>query len=66
MTAKLKIKDKLTLKSIRLARRFIKIRSPNSSIENQIKRKKQKRVISVFGKIEYDNSYNHKTQRSKN
>lgn len=65
MATNLKIDDKLIKKAMKLGKHLTKKETVSFALEEYIKRREQKKIADLFGKIEYDLDYNYKSQRNR-
>jgi Arc/MetJ family transcription regulator len=65
MPTNLKIDDKLILQAMKLGKHATKKEAVSACLEDYINRKKQIKITSLFGQVDYDKDYNYKTQRVK-
>jgi len=64
MPAKLDIDDCLIEEAQRLGSHSNKGEAVNAALQEYVQRRKQLKILSLFGKIEYDPTYDHKRQRT--
>ncbi len=60
MPTNLAIDDKLILEAQKLGQHKTKKDTVNAALNEYIGRRKQMELIQLFGKIDFDKSYNHK------
>jgi len=65
MATNLAIDDKLLNEALRVGGHQTKKATVTEALEEYIRRRKQNRVIDLFGKIDFDPTYNYKRQRRK-
>jgi len=65
MATNLQIDDKLITKAVLLGGHKTKKEAVNHALLEYIQRMEQKKVLDLFGKIDYDPDYNYKSQRNK-
>ncbi|HTU35301.1 MAG TPA: type II toxin-antitoxin system VapB family antitoxin [Candidatus Acidoferrum sp.] len=63
MPTNLDIDDRLIEQAQKLGRHRTKKETVNAALAEYIRRRKQRNLISLFGKIEYDSAYDHKRER---
>ena len=59
----LQIDDKLILKAVRLGGHKTKKDAVSTALIEYIQHLEQEKILSMFGKVEYDPEYDHKKQR---
>jgi Arc/MetJ family transcription regulator len=64
MPTNLAIDDRLIQEAQKLGNHRTKKETVTAALDEYIQRRKQQDILSLFGKIEYDKSYNHKRERS--
>jgi hypothetical protein len=65
MATNLDIEDKLIEKVKRLGKHRTKKAAVTEALEEYIQKREQTKIIDLFGKIEIDENYDYKKQRSK-
>ena len=65
MATNLQIDDKLITKAVKLGGHKTKKEAVNHALLEYIQRMEQKKVLDLFGKIDYDSDYDYKSQRKK-
>ena len=65
MPTNLAIDDKLILEAQKLGKHKTKKDTVNAALNEYIGRRKQMDLIQLFGKIDFDKSYNHKAGRNR-
>jgi len=65
MPTNLAIDDTLINTALRIGKFKSKKETVNSALREFIVRRKQKDIISLFGKIDYDDNYDYKKERKK-
>ena len=65
MATNLQIDDKLITKAVLLGGHKTKKEAVNHALLEYIQRMEQKKVLDLFGKIDYDSDYDYKSQREK-
>jgi len=65
MATNLAIDDKLILKALKVGKHKTKKEAVTAALKDYIARKNQLRVISLFGKINFDQHYDYKKARSR-
>ena len=65
MATNLQIDDKLITKAVLLGGHKTKKEAVNHALLEYIQRMEQKKVLDLFGKIDYDPDYDYKSQRNK-
>ena len=63
MATNLDIDKRLLNEALRVGGNRTKKGTVEQALQEYIQRRKQQRILKLFGKIEYDPSYNHKEQR---
>jgi Arc/MetJ family transcription regulator len=63
MPTNLAIDDHLVNEAVRLGRHRTKKDAVNAALDEYIRRHKQQRILSLFGKIDYDERYDYKRER---
>ncbi len=63
MATNLQIDDKLILKAVRLGRHKTKKEAVSTALVEYIHQLEQERVLSMFGRVDYDPDYDYKKQR---
>jgi Arc/MetJ family transcription regulator len=63
MATNLGIDEKLLDEALRIGGNRTKKATVEQALQEYIQRRKQQRILKVFGKIDYDPSYNYKEQR---
>ena len=56
--------DKMIEEAKRLGRHKTKRAAVNAVLEEYVNRRKRKKILSLFGKMEWDNKYDYKKERS--
>jgi Arc/MetJ family transcription regulator len=65
MPIKLAIDNRLIAEAQRPGRHRTKKETVNAALDEYVKRRKQQQILSLFGTINYDGSYDHKRERRK-
>jgi Bacterial antitoxin of type II TA system, VapB len=65
MPTNLAIDDRLIEEAQKIGRHKTKKDTVNAALEEYIRRRKQMAIVSLFGTINYDPSYDYKRERSK-
>ena len=65
MPTNLAIDDRLIAEAQKLGRHRTKKETVNAALDEYVKRRKQQRVQSLFGTIDYDAAYDYKRERRK-
>jgi hypothetical protein len=65
MPSNLAIDDRLLEEAQKLGRHRTKKETVNAALDEYIRRRKQLKVLSLFGTIDYDPRYDYKRERSK-
>lgn len=65
MPTNLAIDDDLLNEALRLGGRKTKKATVTEALQEYIRRRKQRRIISLFGTIDFDPSYDYKEQRKR-
>jgi len=63
MPTNLAIDDRLLEEAQRLGRHRTKKEAVNVALDEYVRRRKQQEILSLFGSIEYDRSYDYKRER---
>jgi Arc/MetJ family transcription regulator len=63
MATNLQIDDKLILKAVRLGRHKTKREAVSTALVEYIHQLEQEKILSMFGRVDYDPEYDHKKQR---
>jgi len=63
MATNLDIDEKLLEEALHIGGNRTKKATVEQALQEYIQRRKQQRILKLFGKIEYDPSYNYKEQR---
>lgn len=61
----LQVDDKLILKAVKLDGHKTRKAAVTQALMENIEHLQQKRILSMFGKVDYDHQYDYKKQRSK-
>jgi Arc/MetJ family transcription regulator len=65
MATNLQIDDKLITKAVQLGGHKTKKEAVNHALLEYIQHMEQKKILDLFGKIDYDSDYDYKLQRNK-
>lgn len=65
MPTNLAIDDRLLDEAVKVGGHRTKKATVTEALEEYIRRRKQSRVLKLFGKIEFDPAYNYKKQRQR-
>lgn len=65
MSTNLNIDDDLLDEALRLGGKKTKRETVNEALHEYIKRRKQKEILKLFGKIEFDESFDYKKARQR-
>jgi Arc/MetJ family transcription regulator len=65
MATDLDLDDNLIEEARRLGRHRTKKEAITRALEEYIRRRKQQRVLRLFGTVDYDSAYNYKAERRK-
>jgi hypothetical protein len=65
MPSNLAIDDRLLEEAQKLGRHRTKKETVNAALDEYVRRRKQLKVLSLFGTIDYDPRYDYKRERSK-
>ena len=65
MATNLAIDEKMINEAKRLGCHKTKRAAVNAALEEYVNRRKQKKILSLFGKMEWDNKYDYKKERSR-
>jgi Arc/MetJ family transcription regulator len=63
MATNLQIDDKLILKAVRLGRHKTKREAVSTALVEYIHQLEQEKILSMFGRVDYDTEYDYKKQR---
>jgi len=63
MATNLAIDDRLLEEALRVGGQRTKKDTVTQALEEYVQRRKQARILQLFGKIEFDPTYDHKRQR---
>jgi Arc/MetJ family transcription regulator len=63
MATNLAIDERLLEEAQRVGKHRTKKETVNAALDEYIQRRKQKQILSLFGKIDYDESYDYKRER---
>ena len=63
MATNLAIDDRLLGEALRVGGHRTKKATVTQALEEYIQRRKQARILDLFGKVDFDPKYNHKRQR---
>lgn len=65
MPTNLAIDDHLIAEAQKLGRHRTKKETVTAALDEYVQRRKQQRILALFGTIEYDNAYDYKRERRK-
>jgi len=65
MATNLQVDDKLIVKAVKLGRHKTKKAAVTQALIEYTKQLEQEKILSMFGKVDYDPEYNYKKQRSR-
>jgi len=65
MATNLDIDPRLLEEAVRAGGKKTKKAAVTEALEEYIRRRRQREVLSLFGTVEYDEEYDHKAQRSR-
>jgi hypothetical protein len=65
MATNLQIDDRLITKAVRLGKHRTKKAAVTQALVDYINHLEQEKIVSLFGAIEYDSSYDYKKQRAR-
>ena len=65
MPTNLAIDDRLIAEAQKLGRHRTKKETVTAALDEYVKRRKQQQILSLFGTIEYNETYNYKRERRK-
>jgi Arc/MetJ family transcription regulator len=65
MPTNLAIDDRLIAQAQKLGRHRTKKETVNAALDEYVQRRKQQQILSLFGTIDYDGSYDYKRARRK-
>jgi Arc/MetJ family transcription regulator len=63
MATNLAIDDRLLEEAQRVGKHRTKKETVNAALDEYIQRRKQQQILSLFGKIDYDEGYDYKRER---
>jgi len=63
MPTNLAIDDRLLIEAQKIGKHRTKKETVTAALNEYIQRRKQQRILSLFGKIDYDESYDYKRER---
>ncbi len=63
MATNLAIDDRLLEEAQRIGKHRTKKETVNAALDEYIKHRKQQKILSLFGKIDYDEAYDHMRER---
>jgi Arc/MetJ family transcription regulator len=63
MATNLAIDDRLLKEAQRVGKHRTKKETVNAALDEYIQRRKQQQILSLFGKIDYDEGYDYKRER---
>ena len=65
MATNLAINDQLISEAKKLGRHRTKKDAVNAALDEYVRRRKQQKIVSLFGTIDYDESYDYKRERKR-
>jgi Bacterial antitoxin of type II TA system, VapB len=65
MATNLAIDDQLITEAKKLGRHGTKKDAVNAALDEYVRRRKQQRIVSLFGTIDYDENYDYKRERKR-
>ena len=65
MATNLQIDDKLIVQAVKLGGHRTKRSAVTEALIEYIERQKQRKIISLFGKVDFDSRYKYKKQRAR-
>jgi Arc/MetJ family transcription regulator len=65
MPTNLAIDDRLIEEAQKLGNHRTKREAVNAALDEYIRRRKQQRILSLFGSIDYDENYDYKRERTR-
>jgi Arc/MetJ family transcription regulator len=65
MPTNLNIDDHLLNEAVRLSGKSTKRETVNAALAEYVSRRKQRRILDLFGKLEWDGAYDYKKERSR-
>jgi Bacterial antitoxin of type II TA system, VapB len=65
MATNLAIDDQLITEAKKLGRHRTKKDAVNAALDEYVRRRKQQKIVSLFGTIDYDESYDYKRERKR-
>ena len=65
MPTNLAIDDRLIAEAKKLGRHRTKKEAVNAALDEYVRRRKQQKIVSLFGTIDYDESYHYKGERKR-
>ncbi len=63
MSTKLNIDEELLAEALRLGGKKSKRETVNEALQEYVNRRKQQEILSLFGKVDFDPSYDYKKSR---
>lgn len=65
MPTNLNIDDRLLNEAVRLSGKGTKRETVNAALAEYVSRRKQRKILDLFGKLEWDGAYDYKKERSR-
>lgn len=65
MPTNLNLDDRLLSEAVRLGGRRTKRETVNAALQEFVARRKQKRILELFGQLDWDPSYDYKRERTR-
>lgn len=65
MPTNLNIDDRLLNEAVRLSGKSTKRETVNAALAEYVSRRKQRKILDLFGKLEWDGAYDYKKERSR-
>ena len=65
MPTNLAIDDRLIAEAKKLGRHRTKKEAVNAALDEYVRRRKQQKIVSLFGTIDYDERYDYKSERKR-
>ncbi len=65
MPTNLAIDDRLIAEAKRLGRHRTKKEAVNAALDEYVRRRKQQKIVRLFGAIDYDENYDYKAERKR-
>ena len=65
MPTNLNIDDRLLNEAVRLSGKSTKRETVNAALAEYVSRRKQRKILDLFGKLEWDGAFDYKKERSR-